>query len=264
MPNRSSIAKCPGASHLRSADFQSAVSRISNPLVLGGPEALPTGRRRAEAARWRAAKAESRRHRTLETCATSTWLFALTAVAFLIAETYAHGATGEIPAAKFTDITHQAGISFVHVNGAYGQKLLPEAMGGGVAFLDYDNDGAQDLLLVNSCYWPGHIPEGQRQPTPSLYHNDGHGSFIDVTKGSGLEVTCYGMGVAIGDYDNDGLDDIFITAVGGNHLFHNIGRGKFQEVTLEAGVGGSTNDWSTGATFIDYDNDGKLDLFVCN
>jgi hypothetical protein len=98
----------------------------------------------------------------------------------------------------------------------------------------------------------------------ALYHNDGHGHFTDVTKGSGLDVSFYGMGVAIGDYDNDGLPDVFITAVGGNHLFHNDGHGKFHEVTQEAGVGGSTNDWSTCAAFIDYDNDGKLDLFVGN
>src|SRR6266404_6265141 len=183
---------------------------------------------------------------------------ALTAMLLLI--TYARAA--EIPAAKFTDITRQAGIQFTHVNGAYGEKLLPEAMGGGVAFLDYDNDGAQDLLLVNSTYWPGNVPEGKQPPTLALYHNDGHGHFTDVTKGSGLEVSCYGMGVAIGDYDNDGLPDIYITAVGGNHLFHNDGHGKFHEATLEAGVGGSTNDWSTCAAFIDYDNDGRLDLFV--
>jgi hypothetical protein len=98
----------------------------------------------------------------------------------------------------------------------------------------------------------------------ALYHNDSHGHFTDVTKGSGLDVSCYGMGVAIGDYDNDGLDDVFVTAVGGNHLFHNEGHGKFHEVTIEAGVGGSTNDWSTCAAFFDYDNDGKLDLVVGN
>jgi hypothetical protein len=170
----------------------------------------------------------------------------------------------EIPVAKFTDITKEAGITFVHVNGAYGDKLLPETMGGGVAFFDFDGDGNQDLLFINSCYWPGHVPEEKSQPTMALYRNDGHGHFSDVTKGSGLDVSFYGMGVAIGDYDNDGLDDVFITAVGGNHLFHNDGHGKFHEVTREAGVGGSTNDWSTCAAFFDYDNDGNLDLFVGN
>ena len=168
----------------------------------------------------------------------------------------------EMPVAKFTDITKEAGITFTHVNGAYGEKLLPETMGGGVAFIDYDNGGHQDLLLVNSTYWPGHVPAGKQPPTLALYHNDGHGHFTDVTAGSGLDVSFYGMGVAIGDYDNDGLDDILVTAVGGNQLFHNEGHGKFHEVTREAGVGGSTNDWNTCAAFIDYDNDGKLDLFV--
>ena len=173
-------------------------------------------------------------------------------------------ASDEVPAAKFTDITREAGIDFTHVNGAYGDKLLPETMGGGVAFFDYDNDGAQDLLFINSTDWPGHPHNGATLPMMALYHNDGHGHFTEVTKGSGLDVSFYGMGVAVGDYDNDGLPDAFITAVGGNHLFHNEGHGKFREVTKEAGVGGSTNDWSTGAAFIDYDNDGKLDLFVCN
>ena len=137
-------------------------------------------------------------------------------------------------------------------------------MGGGVAFLDYDNDGNQDLLFVNSTYWPGHVPEGKQPPTMALYHNDGHGHFADVTPGSGLDVSFYGMGVAVGDYDNDGLPDVFITAVGGNHLFHNEGGGKFREVTKEAGVGGLPDAWSTSAAWVDYDNDGRLDLFVCD
>jgi hypothetical protein len=170
----------------------------------------------------------------------------------------------EIPFAKFTNIAKEAGINFVHNNGAYGEKLLPETMGSGVAFFDFDNDGHQDLLFVNSTYWPWHIPEGKQPTTPALYHNDGKGHFTEVTSGSGLDVSMYGMGVAIGDYDNDGLDDVFITAVGGNHLFHNEGGGKFKEVTLNAGVAGSTNDWSSCAAWIDYDNDGKLDLYVGN
>jgi hypothetical protein len=170
----------------------------------------------------------------------------------------------EVPLAKFTDITKEAGITFVHHNGAYGEKLLPETMGGGVAFFDYDNDGNQDLLFINSADWPWHLSENAQPATSALYHNDGHGHFTDVTRGSGLDMSLYGMGVAIGDYDNDGLDDVFITAVGGHHLFHNDGGGKFHEVTAEAGVGGATNDWSTCAAFLDYDNDGKLDLFVGN
>lgn len=166
--------------------------------------------------------------------------------------------------APFTDITASAGINFVHHNGAYGDKLLPETMGGGVAFFDYDNDGDQDLLFINSTYWPGHLPENA-PPTPmALYRNDGQGRFQETTPGSGLDFSCYGMGVAIGDYDNDGLSDVFITAVGGNHLFHNEGRGKFREVTASAGVGGQPDGWSTGTCWVDYNNDGKLDLFVCN
>ena len=170
----------------------------------------------------------------------------------------------EIPVAQFTDITTAAGIGFVHNNGAYGDKLLPESLGGGVAFFDYDNDGHQDLLFINSTYWPGHIPAGKTPPTMALYHNDGLGNFTNATAGSGLEVSLYGMGVAIGDYDNDGLSDVFITAVGGNHLFHNEGQGRFHEVTQLAGVAGSAEVWSTSAAWIDYDNDGRLDLFVCN
>ncbi len=176
----------------------------------------------------------------------------------------ASGPADEIPTVKFVNITASAGIHFVHNNGAYGDKLLPETMGGGVAFLDYDGDGRQDLLFVNSTFWPGHTPEGSKPPTMALYHNDGRGHFTDVTERSGLDVSFYGMGVAVGDYDNDGLPDVFITGVGGNHLFHNEGHGKFREVTKEAGVGGPSNGWSTGAAWIDYDNDGKLDLFVCN
>ncbi len=167
----------------------------------------------------------------------------------------------EIPAARFTDITAAAGITFVHNNGAYGDKLLPETMGGGVAFFDFDNDGDPDLLFVNSTSWPWK-KTSDNKPTMVLYRNDGKGHFEDVTAGSGLDVSFYGMGVAIGDYDNDGLVDVFFTAVGGNHLFHNEGNGKFKEVTATAGVGGATNDWSTCAAWIDYDNDGKLDLFV--
>ncbi len=148
----------------------------------------------------------------------------------------------EIPTATFTDITQEAGVTFLHNNGAYGDKLLPETMGGGVAFFDFDNDGAPDLLFINSTYWPWHMPEGKKPTTAALYHNDGKGHFTNATAGSGLDVSFYGMGVAIGDYDNDGLDDVFITAVGGNHLFHNEGNGKFKEVTAVAGVGGSTNE----------------------
>ena len=170
----------------------------------------------------------------------------------------------DIPIAKFTSVGASAGLKFVHHNGAYGDKLLPETMGGGVAFFDYDNDGHPDLLFINSADWPGRLPPDQPPATMALYHNDGHGHFTDTTTGSGLDISFYGMGVAVGDYDNDGFPDLFITAVGGNRLFHNEHHGKFLEVTQAAGVGGSTNDWSTGAAWLDYDNDSFLDLFVCN
>jgi hypothetical protein len=170
----------------------------------------------------------------------------------------------EMPSIQFRDITAESGIHFVHYNGAYGDKLLPETMGSGAAFFDFDNDGDQDLLLVNSADWPWHKRDGQKPPTMALYRNDGRGHFEDVTAGSGLDVSFYGMGVAVGDYDNDGKTDLFITAVGGNHLFHNEGNGKFKELSGPAGVGGSPKEWSTCAAWIDYDNDGKLDLFVGN
>src|SRR2546421_4453699 len=170
----------------------------------------------------------------------------------------------DVPVAGFTDITKEAGITFVHHNGAYGDKLLPETMGGGVAFFDFDNDGAPDLLFINSTDWPGHLPAAGKSATHALYHNDGQGRFSDVTAGSGLDASFYGMGVAIGDYDNDGLDDVFITAGGGNHLFHNDGKGKVGEGARGGGVGGPTHEWATCAAWLDYDNDGRLDLFVGN
>src|SRR5436190_13923855 len=131
----------------------------------------------------------------LPVLACACWLAAQAALA-------ASDSANEITPAKFTDITSQAGITFVHNNGAFGDKLLPETMGGGVAFFDFDNDGNQDLLFVNSTYWPGKIPDGKKPTTPALYRNDGRGHFIDVSKDSGLEISIYGMGVAVGDYDN--------------------------------------------------------------
>ena len=169
------------------------------------------------------------------------------------------------PTAAFVDITREAGITFSHENGAAGDKLLPETMGGGVAFLDFDNDGKPDLLFVDSRPWPS---AGTKSDPPArsrlvLYRNVGGGRFADVTVGSGLEADIYGMGVAAADYDNDGWTDLFVTAVGVNHLFHNVG-GHFTDVTAMAGVGGRADQWSTCATWVDYDRDGNLDLFVCN
>src|ERR1700687_160035 len=135
---------------------------------------------------------------------------------------------------QFTDITAQAGIHFKHNNGAFGKKYLPETMGSGACFLDYDNDGWQDILLINSMDWPGH-PTGKSYP--ALYHNNQNGTFTDVTRQAGLALETYGQGCAVGDYDNDGKVDIYITAVGLNHLFRNVGNGKFVDATGQAGVG---------------------------
>jgi hypothetical protein len=169
------------------------------------------------------------------------------------------------PLVPFTDVTASAGIDFTHFNGAYGDKLLPETMGGGVAFFDYEDDGDADLLFVNSARWPfaaERYPAGAA-PTPRLYVNDGRGRFTDVTRAAGLDVSFYGMGAAVADYDGDGDRDLFMTAVGVNHLFENRG-GRFVDVTAAAGVGGDAGEWSTGAAFLDYDGDGDLDLFVAN
>jgi hypothetical protein len=168
-----------------------------------------------------------------------------------------------LPAVKYVDITEAAGITFRHVTGAYGEKLLPETMGSGAAFFDYDNDGDQDLLLINSTYWPWNKPADAAEPTHALYQNDGKGNFTDVTKEAGLDFSCYGMGAACGDYDNDGWVDLFITAVGPSRLLRNV-QGKFVDVTAAAGVAGTDDQWGTSCGFFDYNNDGLLDLFVCN
>ncbi len=191
-----------------------------------------------------------------------------------------------VPAVRFKDVTDAAGIRFTHANGSFGKKLLPETMGAGVAVLDFNKDGKPDLLFVNSCPWPGHEEPGVKKPTLALYRNDsvnGQIKYTDVTEASGLAVTMYGMGATVGDFDNDGWPDVFVTGVGGNRLFHNEDDGKggrrFVDVTDKAGVAGPGGwpagtpnilehnkpiNWSTSAAWLDYDGDGKLDLFVCN
>jgi hypothetical protein len=166
-----------------------------------------------------------------------------------------------VPAVAFADVTAASGVDFVHYNGAYGDKLLPETMGGGGAFFDYDGDGDADLLLVNAAAWP-HRHSADR-PTSKLYVNDGRGHFTDHTAAAGLTDVFYGMGVAVGDYDNDGDPDLFFTAVGANHLYENRD-GRYRDVSAAAGLAGDPAAWSTGAAFFDYDNDGLLDLYVAN
>ena len=172
-------------------------------------------------------------------------------------------ASSRLPTLAFTDSTIHAGIDFVHETGAYGERLLPETMGGGVAFFDYDNDGDPDLLFVNSAPWPWR-PQPATPTTSKLYRNRGDGTFEDVSEATGMDIALYGMGVATGDYDGDGFVDVFVTAVGENRLFRNLGGERFTDVTAETGVAGSPEAWSTSAAFADIDGDGDLDLFACN
>src|SRR4051794_31172512 len=162
---------------------------------------------------------------------------------------------------RFTDITQQAGIRFVHNNGAFGKRYLPETLGPGCAFIDFDNDGNPDILLVNGEDWPGHPKAGKT--ALKLYRNNGNGTFTDVSAKSGLGINLYGLGASVGDFDNDGFDDVFVTALGQSHLFHNNHNGTFTDVTRQAGLWGP-NEFSTSAAWLDYDKDGKLDLVVAN
>jgi len=169
------------------------------------------------------------------------------------------------PIVRFEDKTDAIGIHFVHVNGARGEKWMPETMGGGVAVLDYDGDGKPDLLFVSGCYWPGDGRQKEMKSSLALYRNEGIGPdglphFRDVTREAGLEKIFYGMGAAVGDYDNDGRPDVYVTALERNYLFHNLG-GRFEEVASKAGV--KDSGWGTSAAWLDFDGDGRLDLFVC-
>jgi enediyne biosynthesis protein E4 len=170
-------------------------------------------------------------------------------------------AAAQAPATRltFTDATRQAGITFVHNNGAFGKKYLPETMGSGVVFFDADGDGWQDAFFVNSTNWPG---RAGRASLPALYRNNRDGTFTDVTQRSGLGVPLYGIGAAAADYDNDGAVDLYVAALGANRLFRNAGGGRFEDVTAKAGVGDP--GFSTSALWFDYDADGKLDLYVAN
>jgi enediyne biosynthesis protein E4 len=164
------------------------------------------------------------------------------------------------PGFRFIDVTDQAGLHFQHNSGAFGGKLLPETLGSGCAFLDFDGDGWQDIFLINAMDWPGHK---RQRSTLRLYRNNRNGTFADVTRSAGLDIEMYGMGVAVGDYNNDGFPDILITCVGQNRLFRNTGKGTFLDVTRASGLQGR-QAFSTSALWFDYDRDGLLDLFVCN
>jgi hypothetical protein len=164
------------------------------------------------------------------------------------------------PGFRLVDVTSRAGIQFQHNSGAFGGKFLPETLGPGCAFLDYDGDGWQDVLLVNGMDWPGHK---RKRSTLKLYRNNRNGGFTDVTHIAGLDIEMYGMGVAVGDYNNDGFPDILITCVGQNRLFKNSGKGTFVDVTRTSGLD-NRQAFSTSALWFDFDRDGLLDLFVCN
>ena len=168
------------------------------------------------------------------------------------------GAAPAPPAVTFRDVTAASGIRFTHNSGRAGKKLLPETLGSGCAFFDADGDGWLDVLLVNSKDW---TPRGRRS-LHALYRNNRNGTFTNITAGSGLDVEMYGMGVAIADYDNDGRDDVYITALEGDRLFHNEGGGKFRDVTRQSGI--ANRSFGTSAAWLDYDRDGRADLFVAN
>jgi hypothetical protein len=198
------------------------------------------------------------------------WLLLLS----FVAGAFAQSATSPYPAtsahtgpAWFVDEAIHAGISVRNVNGsATTKKYIIEATGSGVAIIDYDRDGWPDILLVNGTVLPAEATaeEIKRQPTSHLFHNNHDGTFTDVTAKAGLTTSGWGQGACVGDYDNDGYDDIFLTQYGKNRLYHNERNGTFREVAESAGVAGTGQEWGTGCAFVDYDRDGKLDLMVAN
>ena len=182
----------------------------------------------------------------------------LAALALAAAAPAPKAAPAPAPGIRFTDVTAASGVRFTHNSGRAGKKYLPETMGSGVALFDADGDGWLDILLINSRDWQ----PGRRKSLPALYRNNHNGTFTDVTRGSGLDVETYGIGVAVADYDNDGREDVYITSLDGDRLFHNEGGGKFKDVTAAAGIRNAS--FGTSAAWLDYDRDGKADLFVAN
>jgi enediyne biosynthesis protein E4 len=170
-------------------------------------------------------------------------------------------APGEEMPARFEGVTSRSGIRFRHFTGADGRFLMPEHVGSGGGFIDYDGDGWLDIFLVNCTGWPDRPAAGS---FPALYRNQRDGTFRDVTREAGLAMPLYGMGCAVGDFDNDGRDDLFVTCVGPNRLFRNLGNGKFRDVTQGSGLGKASRwAWHTSAAWVDYDRDSLLDLFIC-
>ena len=161
---------------------------------------------------------------------------------------------------QFVDVTQEAGIHYKHIDGRSGQKYFMETLGSGAAFFDYDADGDPDLYFVNGAPLPGYVSE--EIPTNCLYQNNGDGTFTDVTEKAGVGDTSYGHGCAVGDYNNDGNLDLYVTNYGVNRLYRNNGDGTFTEVAESAGV--TEPRWSTSCAFADYDRDGNLDLYVVN
>src|SRR5712692_10671550 len=169
---------------------------------------------------------------------------------------------GSKPIAYFTDKAKEAGLAMMNVFGGENtKKYIIETTGTGVAIFDYDNDGWPDIFIVNGTKLDG-FPPG-KAPTNHLYHNNHDGTFTDVTEGAGLLSTGWGQGVCVGDYDNDGWEDLYVTYHGKNRLYHNLG-GTFEEVAEKAGVAGDGKTWGSGCAFLDYDRDGRLDLVVAN
>src|ERR1700693_1289728 len=167
------------------------------------------------------------------------------------------------PVVHFTDAAQKAGLTApVVFGGETTKKYIIETTGTGVAIFDYDNDGWPDIFVVNGTTLEP-LP-GRKPPTNHLYHNNHDGTFTDVTEKAGLAHSGWGQGVCVGDYDNDGYEDLFVTYYGKNVLYHNNGNGTFTDVSEKAHVGGSGKRGNTGCAFLDYDRDGHLDLFVAN
>jgi hypothetical protein len=168
--------------------------------------------------------------------------------------------------AWFVDVAAQAGLQMQNVNGELNtKKYIIETTGSGVAVLDYDRDGWPDIYLVNGdALQTGSAQSKDPHPSGHLYHNNHDGTFTDVTRSAGLTASGWGQGACVGDYDNDGFDDLYVTYYGKNRLYHNERNGTFKEVAEQAGVAGSGSEWGSGCAFVDYDRDGKLDLMVAN